>query len=124
MAIESTDNYISQVFTYTYNASAGDDDDEQQLSLQNYIAGKDSVIVLEIVVSGLDSPVTLSLYQGMSGLFSSMSPINDDATNQPIIDTLDNGNYIIKAQTSCVFIGWELLTLSATTGTITITGRG
>jgi hypothetical protein len=124
MAINSTDTYLEEVFSYTFTISGGDDSTTQQTSLKNASAGLNSRLTLTVETSGLDSSVTLEQYEGNIEDIAKMSSILD-ASGTAITDTLASGSdtYVIYSEYRSFFIGLKLLVNSATTGTVTITGR-
>jgi hypothetical protein len=124
MAINPTDNYNEELFTYTFTISGGDDSTTQQTSLNNFVASVKSKLTLTVNCSSLDAPVTLEQYEGNLDDITKMGPILDASTQTAIADTLEgSNNYVIYSEYKSFFVGLKLIVGSATTGTVTITGR-
>jgi hypothetical protein len=123
MAIVNDDSINSQLFSKVFTVSAGPPETfTQQLSQINSQL-LDSKIELTVVASGLDADVQLSQFQGNTGTFSDMGAILDTQTELPIQDIITNESRPIISTTRFFYLGLELDPLTATTGTVTVTGR-
>lgn len=123
MSIENDDSISLQTFSIPITIVAATPEEfAQQLSIFNNQAINPK-LELTVVATGLDADVQLSLFQGNTETFSDMGAILDTETSIPIADTISNGSTSIIATTRFFFLGIELDPLTATTGTVTITGR-
>lgn len=123
MAIENDDSIINQLFEKVFTVVAGPPKQfVQQLSIANSQL-TDSKIELTVVASGLDADVSLNQFHGNTNDFTDMGAILDKETDLPIEDVFNDGSFPIISTTRFFYLGLELDFLTATTGTITITGR-
>ena len=124
MAITPSDQYTDELFSVVFTISGGDATATQGMSLINSGAVSNSRITLTIVCAGLDSDVVLSQLEGNIEDVAKMSPVLDATELTPIADTLSGSDiYVIFSEIKSFFLGLSLAVGSATTGTVTITGR-
>lgn len=123
MPIGANNSIEGQLFSKVFTIGAGATEEFIQNLSEINSQLIDSRIELTVVASGLDADVQLSQFQGNTETFSDMGPVLDTVSFTPIVDIISNGSVSIISTTRFFFLGLELAKLTATTGTITVTGR-
>lgn len=117
MAITQNDSQQTQIFSTTLTVGG-------TLTFTSQISGiRNTDVTLLVEVNGLDADVELSQLQGLKDDITKMTPILDVLGNDivTLIDSTEDEYTLISINDS-VYFGLSMDILTATTGSLTITG--
>jgi hypothetical protein len=119
LAINETDKFERQLFSITLDVTG-------TLTSTHLISGtRLGVVALEVDAVGIaggGATVDLKWFQGNTDDITKMSPVIDADANDIETSIVTNEYYLI-AEMEGIYLGLELDPLTATAGTLTITGR-